>query len=187
MIMKAMKKTMMYITLSILLSCGEYSVNHEVLNEGENIPINYNWDNVVGTYLMDKKSLDGLNLPESTKFYVVINKDSTFHLNRYMDDDTLKIVNKVFSDKIMPVYFYDEKLKRLNKDSILNYPAMNTPPQSNLFLKRYKSTKNLFVRVSYFPDLSYDPTGIRDLSYVLKYDKISDEPMNMEELEKTIQ
>jgi len=176
-----MKKKLFYIIVLLIVSCGEYSVNHEVLSEGTELSGKVDWNLIAGTYLMDQKSLEGLKLSNESKFYLVINKDSTYYMNKYMDDDTLKIVKSVYSNKISVRYFYEET-KRL--DSVKYYAFIDWPNKYNLFLKKNSSENKIFIVASYFPDLSYDPNALNDLAYVLKYEKVSDEPMSIEELKK---
>lgn len=180
-----MKKVLFYIVIFTIVSCGEFSVNQEVLNEGTKLSGKVDWKSIAGTYLLDKKSLKSLNLAEESKFYFIIDKDSVYHMNKYLDDDTLKIKNKIFNDKITPIYFYDEVSKKLNKDSLLYYSTITPPNRYNVLLRRKKNSKKPFIVVSYFPDLSNHKNAMSDLAYVLKYNKISDEPMSLKELEET--
>ena len=164
----------------MIFSCGEYSINQEVLNEGTELSGKVDWKLIAGTYLMNKKSLKSLNLPEDSKFYFIIGRDSTYHMNKYLDDDTIKVINRIYSSKISARYFYDT-----NKDSVKSYAFVDWPNRYNLLLNKYNSNDKPFIVASYFPDLTNHKNAISDLAYVLKYEKISDEPMNLKELEET--
>lgn len=180
-----MKKALFYIIILTIFSCGEFSVNQEVLNEGTELSGKVDWKSVTGTYLMDKKSLKSLNLPEDSKFYFIIDQDSAYHMNKYLDDDTIRIKNKIFNDKITPIYFYDEASRKLNKDSLLYYSTITPPNRYNILLRIKENSKKPFIAASYFPDLSNHKNAMSDLAYVLEYNKISDEPMSLKELEET--
>lgn len=176
-----MKKIIFNIIISTIISCGEFSVNQEILSESTEISGKVDWKLIAGIYRMDEKSLASLKLAKDSKFYFIINQDSTYIMNKYLDDDTIKIINMPYSNRISVRYFYDKNNKRM--DSIKSYAFVDWPNRYNLFLNKSNSNNKPFIVASYFPDLN-DPNAITDLAYVLKYEKISDIPIKLEELEK---
>lgn len=141
------------------------------------------WDSLIGVYKMDRKSKGKLGIPQKEEFYIILYKDTTYTVNQYLDSEIpKKIIKDSFTKKVLVLRTHEKMREHLpemtyqfNFQNLESYDPKDKRNSFGISLMEFNESKKPFLMMSY---------PLSSTVYTLKYDKISDDPITLEELEK---